>query len=54
MGRARHRALNLGLVDGVVMAVAERWRAEAIATLDLRHVGAVKLKSACRLLPRDA
>ena len=49
----RHRALKLGLVDGVVMAVAERRRAEAIATLDLRHFGAVKLKSACRLLPRD-
>jgi hypothetical protein len=49
----RYRGLNLGLVDGVVMAVAERRRAEAIATLDLRHFAAVKLKHPVRLLPRD-
>jgi predicted nucleic acid-binding protein len=47
-------ALRLGLVDAVVMAVAERLRAEAIATLDLRHFGAVKIAGAPRLLPRDA
>jgi len=49
----RHRALRLGLVDSVVMAVAERRRAAAIATLDLRHFGAVTLRSRPRLLPRD-
>jgi predicted nucleic acid-binding protein len=49
----RHRALRLGLVDSVVMAVAERRRAAAIATLDLRHFGAVTLRSRFDLLPRD-
>ena len=50
---AQYAALQLGLVDGVVMAVAERRRADAIATLDLRHFGAVKLRGRPRLLPRD-
>ena len=49
----RYRALKLGLVDAAVMAVAERLNAEAIATLDLRHFGAVSLKGRPRLLPRD-
>ena len=49
----RHKALRLGLVDSVVMAVAERRRAAAIATLDLRHFGAVTLRGRPRLLPRD-
>lgn len=49
----QYRALNLGLVDGVVMAIAERLKAEAIATLDLKHFGAVKIAGAPRLLPRD-
>lgn len=49
----RHRALRLGLVDVVVMATAERRRAEAIATLDLRHFAAVKLRGSPRLVPRD-
>lgn len=49
----RHRALRLGLVDAVVMAVAERMKAEAIATLDLRHFGAVALRHISRLVPRD-
>jgi predicted nucleic acid-binding protein len=49
----RHRALELGLVDAVVMAVAERLAAEAIVTLDLRHFGAVTLRGRPRLLPRD-
>jgi predicted nucleic acid-binding protein len=49
----RHRALGLGLVDTVVMAIAERRQAEAIATLDLRHFGAVTLRGRARLLPRD-
>jgi uncharacterized protein len=48
-----HKALRLGLVDGVVMAMAERLRAAAIATLDLRHFGAVSLKGGPRLVPRD-
>jgi uncharacterized protein len=49
----RHRALKIGLVDAVVMAVAERVEAETIATLDLRHFAAVRLKGAPRLIPRD-
>jgi len=49
----QYRALNLGLVDAVVMAMAERLKAEAIATLDLKHFGAVKLAGNPRLLPRD-
>ena len=49
----RHRALRLGLVDGVVISVAERLRAEAIATLDLRHFGVVQIRGRPRLLPRD-
>jgi predicted nucleic acid-binding protein len=50
----KHRALRLGLVDAVVMAIAERTRADAIATLDLKHFGAVKIAGAPLLLPRDA
>ena len=50
----KYRALELGLVDAVVMATAERLRADAIATLDLRHFGAVKIAGSPRLLPRDA
>ena len=49
----KHASLRMGLVDGVVMAVAQRLRAD-IATLDLRHFGAVTLTHAPRLLPRDA
>ena len=49
----QYRDLKLGLVDTVVMAIAERRRAEAIATLDERHFGAVVLDGAPRLLPRD-
>jgi predicted nucleic acid-binding protein len=45
--------LELGLVDAVVVATAERLKAEAIATLDLRHFGAVAIKGNPRLLPRD-
>ncbi len=50
---ARHADLGLGLVDGVVMAMAERLGAEAIATLDVRHFGAITLEGRPRLLPRD-
>jgi predicted nucleic acid-binding protein len=49
----RHAKLKLGLVDTIVMAVAERLDAEAIVTLDLRHFGAVALTTAPRLLPTD-
>lgn len=49
----RHRGLRLGLVDGVVISVAERLEADAIATLDLRHFGAVEIRGKPALLPRD-
>lgn len=49
----RYKALKLGLVDCVVIAMAERLRADAIATLDVRHFGAVKIRGTPRLLPRD-
>lgn len=45
--------LALGLVDAIVLAVAERLGAHAIATLDLRHFAAVTLPPALRLFPRD-
>lgn len=50
----KYRTLGLGLVDAVVIAIAERVRADGIATLDIRHFGAVKIAGAPRLLPRDA
>ncbi len=49
----RYRSLALGLVDGIVVAVAERLRAEAVATLDLRHFGALTIKGNPALWPRD-
>jgi len=49
----KYRSLKLGLVDGAVIAVAERLRAPAVATLDLRHFGAVAIRGRPRLLPRD-
>jgi predicted nucleic acid-binding protein len=49
----RYRDQQLVLVDGVVMAVAERVKAQAIATVDLKHFGAVKLRGRPKLLPRD-
>jgi predicted nucleic acid-binding protein len=49
----RYRSLKLGLVDGVVVAVVERLRAEAIATLDVRHFGAVAIAGSPKLFPRD-
>ena len=45
--------LSLGLVDGLVMAVAERIEARAILTLDLRDFGAVTLKGQPEIWPRD-
>jgi uncharacterized protein len=50
----RYKSLRIGLVDGVVAAVAERLRASAIATLDLKHFGAITIKGRPRLIPRDA
>jgi len=49
----RYRGLRLGLVDAAVIAAAERLRATAIATLDLRHFGAVAIRGRPRLIPRD-
>ncbi len=48
----RYAALEMGLVDAVVLATAERLRAD-IATFDLRHFGPVRLIHNPRLLPRD-
>jgi predicted nucleic acid-binding protein len=50
---AKYRALRLGLVDGAVIAVAERLDAKAIATLDIRHFGAVAIRGRPKLFPRD-
>lgn len=50
----QYAGLGLGLVDGVVAAVAERLKAGAIATLDVRHFGAMALAGTPQLLPRDA
>lgn len=49
----QYRDLDLGLVDGVVMAVAERLGAHAIVTLDLHDFGPVTLKGRPELWPRD-
>ena len=50
---AHYVDLSLGLVDALVMAVAERLGALAIATLDLRDFGAVTLTGAPAIWPRD-
>ena len=49
----RYAALDIGIVDAVVAAVAERLRAAAIVTLDIRDFGAMTLRGTPRLLPRD-
>lgn len=49
----QYRDLSLGLVDAIVAATAERLRASAIVTLDLRDFAPLKLKGAPLLLPRD-
>jgi len=41
------------MADGVVIAMAERLGARAIATLDLRHFGAVGIRGGPELYPRD-
>jgi predicted nucleic acid-binding protein len=50
---AKHARRELGLVDAVVIAIAERLHARAIATLDIRDFGAVKIAGSPKLLPRD-
>jgi predicted nucleic acid-binding protein len=50
---ARYRSLGIGFVDAMVIAAAQRLKADAIATLDLRHFGAISIKGTPRLLPRD-
>ncbi len=49
----RYRALRIGLVDAVVVATAERLRATAIATVDLRHFAAIRIEGVAKLYPRD-
>jgi predicted nucleic acid-binding protein len=49
----RYADLALGLVDAVVMAIAERLEAQAIATLDLRDFASVELAGRPALWPRD-
>ena len=49
----RYGKLRIGLVDAVVIATAVRVRARAIATLDLRHFGAMTIPGSPKLLPRD-
>ena len=49
----RHKALKMGLVDSIVIAISERLRPAAIATLDLRHFSAIPIRGAPKLLPRD-
>ena len=51
--REQYASLELGLVDAVVAAMAERLRATAIATVDLRDFGALALIGQPRLYPRD-
>lgn len=49
----RYKDLRLGLVDGIVAAVAERIGASAIATLDLRHFATIEIHGGPKLFPRD-
>ena len=49
----KYRALQLGLVDAVVIATATRLHADAIVTLDVRHFSAVRIPGSPKLLPRD-
>lgn len=49
----QYAALRLGLVDAVVIAVAARHHAKAVATLDVRHFGAVQIAGNPQLWPRD-
>ncbi len=49
----RYADRSMGLVDAVVMAIAERLEAQAIATLDLRDFASVELAGQPALWPRD-
>lgn len=49
----RHKGLRMGLVDAIVIAIAERRRPAAIATLDLRHFAAFPIRGNPKLFPRD-
>lgn len=49
----KYADLRLGLVDTIVMAIAERVGARAIATLDLRDFASVELAGDPQLWPRD-
>jgi hypothetical protein len=55
---ARHdvvrTARSVGLADAAAIAVAERLRASAIATLELEHFGPIAIEGRPLLLPRDA
>ena len=48
-----HRALRMGLVDAIVITTAIRYKARAIATLDLRHFAAIAIPGNPALFPRD-
>jgi predicted nucleic acid-binding protein len=50
---AQYASLRLGLVDAIVAATAERLRARAIATLDLRDFSQLRLLGSPKLYPRD-
>ena len=50
---AHYQDLKLGLVDAVVVTMAIAVRARAIATLDLRHFGAITEAGMPKLFPRD-
>lgn len=49
----RYLDLSLGLVDTLVMTIAERLEARAIVTLDLRDFAFVELVGRPELWPRD-
>lgn len=49
----RYQDLRLGLVDGAVVAVAERLGASGIATLDERHFAAIEIRGGPLIFPRD-
>lgn len=49
----QYSALRLGMVDATLVALASRHRPTAIATLDLRHFGAVRIPGSPQLWPRD-
>jgi uncharacterized protein len=50
----QYRSLKLGLVDATVIAIAERLKVRAIATLDVRDFGPVRIVGSPKLLPRDS